>query len=94
MIIPTLLLLAQQASPLAVVDDHIRDEVNVLHYDIAIVLPDEGSHVTAQTTIRYMPRRLDESLRLDFDDAFTIDSIVTRGGRLASETWTAEGESP
>ncbi len=93
MLIPTLLLLAQQTSPLAVVDDYIRDEVNVLHYDIAIVLPDQGSHVAGATTIRYMPRRSDESLRLDFDDAFTIDSIVTMAGRLAPETWTADGES-
>ena len=93
MLTPTLLLLLQQANPLAVVDDHIRDEVNVLHYDIAVALPDRGSHIIGATTIRYLPRRANEALHLDFDAAFTIDSIVTMTRRLTSSAWTADGEA-
>ncbi len=70
------LALVQAARLLSVADDPLRPEQEILHYRIAIQIPDTGRAVRASAAVRYV--MLDNSgfLRLDFDSVFTIDSIV------------------
>jgi len=77
----TLLALLQTADPLAVVDDEIRREHDMLHYRIAVSIPDEGASITGATTAQYIIRGGAGPLRLDFDPVFRIDSVVTSDGR-------------
>jgi len=67
--------LLQVPSPLAVVDDTIRPNVNALHYEIAIDLPDSGTEIHGRLALTYLVRRAGP-VRLDFDTAFTVDSIT------------------
>jgi aminopeptidase N len=81
MLAPTLALVLQVgvAHPaLAVVEDSLRPHVNLLHYDIAIAIPDTGTAIAASVTLRYVVRAEHPSLRLDFDSAFTVDSMILR----------------
>jgi aminopeptidase N len=80
----------QVPSALAVVDDTIRTNVNALHYEIAITLPDTGAEIAGRTTLTYLVRRAGP-LRLDFDTAFTVDS-VTQTARAAAWHRTVNGD--
>ena len=53
----TLLALLQAADPLAVVDDEIRGDHDMLHYHIAVSIPDEGASIIGATTAQYIIRR-------------------------------------
>lgn len=103
MIVPTLLTLLQAGDPLAVVDDAIRGDHDILHYHVAVSIPDRGTMVRGATTVRYVVRGGAGPVTLDFDDVFTIDSIVwpggppvagaVRDGRLAVDRWGAVGDT-
>lgn len=69
------LLLSQAGDPLAVRVDAVRPRQNVLHYDIAIAIPDEGQIIRGRTTLRFLVSG-GALLRLDFDTAFTVDSVL------------------
>ena len=89
--------------PLAVVVDQIRPNHDMLEYRIAVSIPDSGSHIRGVTGIRALVAGQGGSLILDFDDAFTIDSIVpaggtaleaqVRGGRLAVPSGGQQGDT-
>lgn len=75
-----LVALAQAASPLAVVDDLIRNQQDVIHYDITLSLPDTGSVINAIAEVYYVISASQGPLVLDFDDALTIESVHSLDG--------------
>ena len=79
-----LLTLFQVADPLAVAVDDVRPDQDVLHYHIEVSLPDEGAAIRGATTIYYVTVGGAGPFQLDFDDVFTIDSIVPQGGTATS----------
>ena len=81
-----LVILMQTGSPLAVVDDLIRGEQDIVDYEITLSIPEAGSVVHASTQIRYLVGGGSGPLVLDFDDALVVDSVRTAdatGGSLA-----------
>ena len=98
-----LLLLLQVTDPLAVVDDDIRSDQNILDYHITVSIPDRGDVIRGATTVLYRVVGGNGPLVLDFDDAFEIDSIVpadgtarpgrVREGRLAIDHWGSLGDT-
>jgi aminopeptidase N len=81
LILPFLLQLqAPVPDPLAVVVDEIRPNHDMLEYHIAVSIPDTGTHITGATTLRAMIGEGRGPLVLDFDEVFTIDSVVPAGG--------------
>ncbi|MEJ2236879.1 MAG: M1 family metallopeptidase [Gemmatimonadales bacterium] len=88
--------LLQTAVSLSMVDDHIRAEQDIIHYEIALSIPDRGSSIRASTAIRYVLSAASSELVLDFDSGFEIDSIILADGRAARrEEWTwAPREGP
>lgn len=81
-----LVILMQTGSPLAVVDDLIRGEQDIVDYEITLSIPDAGSVVHASTQIRYLVGGGNGPLVLDLDDALVVDSVRTAdatGGSLA-----------
>jgi aminopeptidase N len=76
-------LLQAGVSQLAVVDDHIRSEQNIVHYEIVLSIPDRGSSIEASTSISYRVTGPSHALVLDFDRGFDIDSITLLDGRVA-----------
>jgi aminopeptidase N len=77
-----LLLLQQAANPLAVMDDPVRADVDVLHYTLALSLGDSTVGLSAHVTVRYVPRGGAGPLVLDFDSVLVVDSIATPAGRV------------
>ncbi|UCG85207.1 MAG: M1 family metallopeptidase [Gemmatimonadota bacterium] len=75
MLILTLVVLMQISSPLAIVDDLIRDEQDIVHYDIALSIPDSGTVVSAAAQVRYVVHAGSGPLVLDFDNALAVDSV-------------------
>lgn len=55
-----------------------RHEVDVLHYEIALTLPDSGRSITGRTGILYEARAAMDSLALDFG-GLPIDSVRVDG---------------
>ncbi len=51
-----LLTLAQLADPLAVVVDEMRPDHDIIHYHIAMSIPEQGTTVRGATTISYVVR--------------------------------------
>lgn len=88
--------LLQAGVSLAMVDDHIRAEQDVIHYEIDLSIPDRGSSIRASTAIRYVLSDASSELVLDFDSGFEIDSIILADGRAARrDEWTwAPREGP
>ncbi len=81
LILPLLLQLqAPVPDPLAVVVDRIRPNHDLLEYQIGVSIPDSGNAIVGQTRIRALIVAAGTELVLDFDEAFTVDSIVPRGG--------------
>ncbi|TFG51006.1 MAG: hypothetical protein E4H37_08580, partial [Gemmatimonadales bacterium] len=80
MLLLPLLLQIQAAAPapdpLAIVVDQIRPNHDMLEYRIAVSIPDSGTHIRGVTRLRALVAGQGGDLLLDFDDAFTIDSIV------------------
>jgi len=76
-------LLQAGVSQLAVVDDHIRSEQDIVHYDIVLSIPDRGNSIEASTSISYRVTGASHALVLDFDSGFVIDSIALLDGRVA-----------
>jgi len=74
----------QVQDPLAVVDDRIRSDHDMLRYHIAISLPDTGQVFWGATEMHYLIRSASGQLVLDFDSVFVIDSIATSNGRRLS----------
>jgi aminopeptidase N len=77
--------LAQAASPLAVIDDLIRNEQDVIHYDITLSLPDGGSAIYATTEVYYVIGARGGQLVLDFDDNLVIESVHSLDGMAESK---------
>ncbi len=98
-----LLTLAQLADPLSVVVDEMRPDHDVIHYHIAMSIPQQGTTVRGATTISYVVRGGAGPLVLDFDSVFAIDSVVTgrgvvlpgsvREGLLRIEEWSTVGDT-
>lgn len=63
-------------------DDPIRPDQDILHYDFAIVLSDTSVAIEGVAAIRYLVRGGAGPLLLDFDPALTVDSIRSAEGRL------------
>lgn len=80
--LPVLLLALQTVNPLAVIDDRLRSEQDILHYQITITLSDTSDAIRAAASVRYVARGGAGPLRLDFDSVFVIDSIVSPAGRI------------
>jgi aminopeptidase N len=76
------LALVQATGLLSVADDSIRHEQDILHYRIALEIPDTGGAIRAWAAVRYTVREGVSFLRLDFDSVFTVDSIVGAGGKV------------
>lgn len=74
-----LLTAVQLVDPLAIVDDPIRTDQNIVHYHIAIDIPDSGSVIRGATSIRYQAVAGTGPLLLDFDRALTVDSVQSDG---------------
>lgn len=99
MLTTALLLSLQVSSPLAVVDDSIRVDQDIIDYAIAIIVPDQGESIRASTHISYVVRGATGPLILDFDEALDVDSLMLNDGRLGSRgsdwDWkVVEGEEP
>jgi aminopeptidase N len=84
MLTTALLFSLQLSAPLAVVDDTIRVEQDVVDYDIAVFIPDRGESIRATTHIRYVVNGIAGPLVLNFDEALTVDSVLLHDGSLAS----------
>ena len=67
---------------LSVMDDPVRPDQDILHYDLAIVLSDTSVAMEGVAAIRYLVRGGAGPLLLDFDPALTVDSIRSPEGRL------------
>ena len=80
--VPIPIVLFQLAAGLAVMDDRVRPEQDILHYDVAIMIPDSGRSVSAVVAIRYLVRGGPGPLILDFDSVFVVDSVVASGRAL------------
>ncbi|GBD31704.1 Aminopeptidase N [bacterium HR33] len=87
------LALVQTAQLLSVADDSLRPEQEILHYRIAVELPDTGRTIRASAAVRYVMVEGGGPLRLDFDSVFAIDSIVGAAGKIpaAQRSGTAQG---
>jgi aminopeptidase N len=75
------IVLFQFAGSLSAMDDRIRPDQDMVHYQIAIEIPDSGRSVSAAVSIRYVVRSGPGPLVLDFDSVFVVDSVVA-GGRV------------
>jgi len=78
----TSMVLFQLAGGLAVMDDRVRPDQDILHYQIDIVIPDSGRSISAAVVIRYAVRGGRGPLVLDFDSVFVVDSVVAGGRAL------------
>lgn len=67
-------------------DDPIRPDQDILHYDLAIVLSDTSPAIQGVAAIRYLVRGGTGPLVLDLDPALTVDSVLSPAGRLARVT--------
>ena len=86
-------LLQGTGDPLGVRVDQVRPGQDVLNYDIALSIPDQGNAIRGRTTIAYQTPAGGGQLRLDFDTVFTVDSllILDAKGQARSATtlqWT------
>jgi aminopeptidase N len=79
----------QLSSPLAVVDDTIRAEHDIIDYDIVLSIPDRGSSINAVAQISYVVKSGSGPLVLDFDDALVVDSVLLHdaGARASGSRW-------
>ena len=84
MLTAILLLSLQVSSPLAVVDDTIRAEQDIIDYDITVFIPDRGESIRASAQIRYVVRGGFGPLILDFNEALDVDSVLLNDGRVGS----------
>ncbi len=76
--------LLQLGQSLAVVDDHIRTEQDIIHYEIVLSIPNRSNTVAASATVTYRLTGESNTLVLDFDSALDIDSIILAGGARAA----------
>jgi aminopeptidase N len=74
----------QGGTGLAVMDDRIRSDQDILHYRLAVEIPDSGRAFRASVAIHYAVRGGQGPLVLDFDSVFVVDSVQAGGGRLES----------
>ena len=84
MLTAILLLSLQVSSPLAVVDDTIQAEQDIIDYDIMVSIPDRGESIRASARIRYVVRGGLGPLILDFDEALDVDSVLLNDNRVGS----------
>ena len=75
--------LLQAAGSLAVVEDRVRPDQDILHYHVAVTIPDAGRNISGAVTVRYAVRSGGGPLVLDFDSVFVVDSVVADGRRLS-----------
>lgn len=73
------LLLLQVASALAVMDDRVRPDQDILHYHLAVDIPATGREIRSSATVRYLVRGGRGPLVLDFDSVFVVDSVLVDG---------------
>jgi aminopeptidase N len=73
----------QLARLLSVADDSLRSDQEILHYRIALEIPDTGSSIRASAAVRYVMLGGAGLLRLEFDSVFAIDSVIA-GGRMVA----------
>ncbi|MFQ5703813.1 MAG: M1 family metallopeptidase [Gemmatimonadales bacterium] len=76
MLLLSIALVLQTASPLAIVDDHIREQQDMLHYDIAVSISNRADSIVGATRLLYVTHGGQGPLVLDFDRALAIDSIL------------------
>ena len=79
-----MLLSLQVSSPLAVVDDSIRVEQDIIDYAVTVIIPDRGESIRAAAQVRYVVRGGIGPLILDFDAALEVDSVLLNDGRVGS----------
>jgi len=99
-----LLVVTQVTDPLAVVVDPIRPDQDILHYHLSVSVPDTGREIRGATTVTWRVAGGTGPLVLDFDDAFTVDSVRSGGrrltrparvrhGRMVIDRWGAPGDT-
>jgi len=75
-----LVTLMQGGSALTVVDDLIRSEQDIVHYDITLSIPDAENVVDATARVRYAIGGGVGPLVLDFDSTYLVDSVLGTEG--------------
>ena len=88
--------LMQATAPLSVVTDWVRPDQDIIHYTIALSIPQRGTTIIGDVRLRYVVCGGAGPLLLDFDRHFAIDSLLAvlpTGRETVEWEWTEHGGS-